>query len=78
MNSHSSLIISLPRQEKERLSRLALRYGLSLSEFSKKVLEEIISEFPEESFQDYEKPKALRASFSRALREYYFKGFSGL
>ena len=71
MNSNFSLIISLPKQEKERLSRLALRYGLSLSEFSKKVLQELISEFPKESFQDYEKPKALRASFSRALRDYH-------
>lgn len=73
MNSNASIIINLPKQEKERLSRLALRYGLALPEFSKKVLEELTSEFPRESFQDYEKPKALHASFSRALCDYHLR-----
>ena len=65
-----TLIISLRKQEKERLVRLALRYGLSLPEFSQKVLEGVASEISEESFMDYENSRALRASFSRALRDY--------
>ena len=68
MNSPVSII--LPKQEKERLSRLALGYGLSLAEFSRRVLEELASEIPEESFQDYKNPKRLRASFNQALRDW--------
>lgn len=62
--------VTLKKQEKERLSRLALRYGLSLSEFSHKILTEINQEFPEESFTDYEKPRVLHASLSRALEDW--------
>mgnify|MGYP001564734249 FL=1 len=66
----TSISIELPRGEKERLSRLALRYGLSLSEFSRRILQEIASEIPEESFNDYEHPARLRVSFKRALRDW--------
>lgn len=66
----TSISIELPRSEKERLSRLALRYGLSLPEFSRRILQEISSEIPEESFDDYEHPARLRASFKRALRDW--------
>lgn len=64
------MIIKLSKHEKERLSRLALRYGFSLPDFSRKILEEVSSAIPGESFHEYENPKALRASFSRALRDY--------
>ena len=66
----SNISIPLPKSERERLSRLALRYGLSLPEFSRRVLQELVSEIPEESFEDYENPKELQASFSRALRDW--------
>ena len=66
----SSFSIVLPKREQERLSRLALRYGLSLPEFSRRILGEITSDIPEESFDDYENPQELRASFSRALRDW--------
>jgi hypothetical protein len=62
--------ITLPRDDKERLSRLALRYGLSLPEFSRRILQEVASEIPSESFDDYEHPTRLRASFKRALRDW--------
>ena len=77
MISNSLLTVNLSRLEKERLHRLALRYGLSLQEFSKKVLEELTSEFLEESWRDYESPKVLRASFAKASHEYYFKRMYG-
>ena len=67
---NSIISIPLPRNEKERLSRLALRYGLSLPELSRRVLEQLAAEIPEESFGDYENPKGLRASFNRALRDW--------
>ena len=66
----TSISIALPRNEKERLSRLALRYGLSLPEFSRRVLQEVASEIPEESINDYEHPARLKASFKRALRDW--------
>ena len=66
----TSISIALPRDEKERLSRLALRYGLSLPEFSRHILQEVASEIPEESLDDYEHPARLRASFKRALRDW--------
>ena len=65
----SILSIPLPKQKQEQLTRLALRYGLSLPEFSRRVLEELSSDIPEESFDDYENPKELKASFNRAMRD---------
>lgn len=67
---NSTLTIALSKKEKLRLSRLALRYGLSLAEFSRCVLEQIASEIPEESLRDYVKPRALKASLRRALRDW--------
>lgn len=66
----TNVTITLPKQEKERLSRLALNYGLSLKEFSRRILEEVASEIPEESIEEYEKPGELKASFGRALRDW--------
>ena len=66
----NGIIITLPKKDRERLNRLALRYGLSLPEFSRRVLEELTSEIPEESFDDYENPKELRASFIQALLDW--------
>ena len=66
----SNLTITLPKKKKERLNRLALRYGLSLKELSRRILEEIASEIPEESLRDYTSPKAVKASLKRALRDW--------
>jgi len=66
-----SVTITLSKREEERLTRLALRYGLSLTEFSRRVLEEVSSEIPEESLADYENPKALKNSLTRALRDWH-------
>ncbi len=66
----AALTIALSKREKTRLTRLALRFGLSLTEFSRRVLQEIASEIPEESFQHYENPRALKASLNRALGDW--------
>lgn len=63
--------IKLPKMEKERLARIALRYGFSLPEFSRHILGELSAHFPEESFADYDRPKALQASLNRALRDWH-------
>jgi len=65
-----TLTIKLSDEQRERLSRLALRYGLSLQEFTRKVLLELDEAFPHESFEDYEDAEALRASFERALSDW--------
>ena len=70
MNMNTTIIIPINKQDKERLSRLAIRYGFSLPEFSRLVLKELASEIPAESFNDYASPKSLRSSFNRALRDY--------
>lgn len=62
--------IPLSKKEHERLARLALRYGLSLPKFSRLILQELASEIPEESLEEYEHPERVRASFTRALRDY--------
>lgn len=64
-----TISVKLNRQEKERLNRLALRFGLSLPEFSRKILVELEEIFPSESFKDYSKPRELKASFKRALKD---------
>ena len=65
-----SLTIKLNQSEMKRLSRLALRYGLSLPEFTRKVLVELEEAFPHESFEDYEDAEALKASLERAVSDW--------
>lgn len=64
--SHN-VTITFNKQEKDRLSRLALSYGLSLSDLSRKVLTELNETFPIESFKDYKNPRAVERAFNRAL-----------
>jgi len=64
------LTIKLDEAETARLSRLALRYGLSLPEFTRKVLTELEEAFPHESFEDYEDAEELKESFARALSDW--------
>ena len=66
----ASITINLDKPQKERLSRLALRYGLSLPEFSRQVLLELNGVFPSESLADYNEPQALKKSLQRALRDW--------
>lgn len=68
--STATISIKLSKSEKERLDRLALRYGLSLPDFSRRILTQLSSEKPSDSFRNYEQPEALRASFKRALRDW--------
>lgn len=65
-----NIVITLPKKEKIRLQRLALRYGLSLPEFSCRILTELASEFQQESFDNYDNPAGLRASLARALADW--------
>jgi len=66
----ATITIPLSKKDKEHLSRLALRYGLSLSEFSKYVLAELTSDIPAESLSDYEHSGELKASLNRALADW--------
>lgn len=66
----STITIALPKEKKVKLERLALRYGLSLPELSRRVLEELAAEMPTESLKDYKHPKRIRASLTRALRDW--------
>ena len=65
-----TLTIKLNQTEMKRLRRVALRYGLSLPEFTRKVLVELEEAFPHESFEDYEDAGALKDSFERALGDW--------
>lgn len=66
----TTVTIQLPKQEKNRLSRLAIQYGFSLREFLPKILQEISSKIPEESVNEYVNPKNLQQSFLKAIKDY--------
>ncbi len=66
----TTLNIPLAKGTKERLTRIAIRYGLSLRDFSRHVLEEVTEDIPEEKLSDYAQPKRLEASLRRALRDW--------
>lgn len=68
--ANGRLTIDLPKRTKDRLTRLALLYGFSLQEFSRRVFENLDSAIPEESIEEYKNPKRLRASLRRALRDW--------
>jgi hypothetical protein len=70
MSTSQTLTIKLNQAEMKRLSRLALRYGVSLPELTRKVLVELEEAFPHESFEDYEDAEGLKASFERALNDW--------
>lgn len=67
---YKTLTITLPKTTQNRLQRLALQYGLSITELSQHVLEEVSSSIPEESFSEYSKPRALQASLQRGLKDW--------
>lgn len=68
--ANGRITIELPKRTKDRLARLALRYGFSLPEFSRRVFEELSTEIPEESLDDYKNTDWLRASLRRAVRDW--------
>lgn len=65
-----TITIKLPKTAEDRLQRLAVRYGFSVTELSRHVLEELVQAVPEETFVDYRNPRALRASVRRGFHDY--------
>lgn len=70
MANPRTISIPLPRRERGRLGRLAMRYGCSLPEFASRVLREIHDSLPTETITEYERPRELRSSLNRALRDW--------
>ena len=62
--------LQFTKSEKERLSKIAMRYGLTLPELAKKVLNEIREQFELESIKDYENPAQIKKSLKNALSDY--------
>ncbi len=66
----TSITVTLPKKERQRLDGLAVAYGLSLEELSSQVLKMVAGDIPEENIEDYSDPKALNLSLGRALRDF--------
>ena len=66
----NTITIKVKNLEKERLSAIAMRYGLTLSELAKKVLIEIREQFELESLNDYENPAEIKKDLKSALNDY--------
>ncbi|MBU1160168.1 hypothetical protein KKD04_03260 [Patescibacteria group bacterium] len=66
----TNITIQIPKQEKNRLSRLAIQYGFSLQEFLTRIVQEISSEIPGESWNEYLDHKKLQQSFIKAIKDY--------
>lgn len=66
----NTITVKMKKSEKEKLSRIALRYGLALPELARRVLEEIREEFELESITDYKNPKKLLKDIDEAMRDY--------
>lgn len=69
----NGVTIALPKQKKEQLTRLALRYGLSLEKLSRSVIEEAakqLLEIPEESLDEYENAEEIKKAYHEALHLY--------
>jgi hypothetical protein len=65
----NNLTINLNKQEEQRLSRLALSYGLSLPELFHKILNELENSIPTENLEDYDQPRALKISLNKAMKD---------
>ncbi len=66
----TSINIKLNNSEKQRLSAIAMRYGLTLPDLAKKVLQEVKEQFELESLDEYENPNKVSKAIKTALREY--------
>lgn len=58
--------VTIPKTEYKRLKQAAERYET----IREALAPMIVPEFPEESFEDYEDPKRLKASYNRALKDF--------
>lgn len=66
----SQITINLPVQRKEKLTRIALLYGLSLQDLTRHILEEITTTITEESINEYAHPIRIKQSLKKALKEW--------
>lgn len=66
----SKLTIPLPKKDEERLSRLAIRYGLSLPMLAARILVGVTQEIPFESLDEYDNPQGIKRSLARALKDW--------
>lgn len=66
----NTITVQLQKRQKEKLHRMAVWYGLSMRDFFSHIIESLTMEMPQESFDDYERPQALRTSFKRGLADY--------
>ena len=64
------LNVPISKTEETRLTKLSLSYGLNLEDFIKYILQEISSNILTESFEDYDNPKELKLSYTKALKDY--------
>ncbi|MEK7663940.1 MAG: hypothetical protein AAB340_00620 [Patescibacteria group bacterium] len=66
----NTINVKLKKSEKERLNKIAMRYGLSLPELARRILNEVREEFELESLEDYENSTELKKDVEKAVRDY--------
>jgi len=66
----TTINIKLNNSEKQRLSAIAMRYGLTLPDLAKKVLQEVREQFELESLDHYENPEKIRKTIKRGISDY--------
>lgn len=66
----SSITISLPKQEKNKLTKIAGNLGISVSELSRRVLAELNSMLPIETIREYANPVSLKTSLRHAMKDW--------
>ncbi len=66
----NTINIKLNNSEKQRLSAIAMRYGLTLPDLAKKVLQEVKEQFELESIEEYENPGKVKKTIKTALLDY--------
>lgn len=66
----NTINIKLNNSEKQRLSAIAMRYGLTLPDLAKKVLQEVKEQFELESLSEYENPNKVKKAIKTALQDY--------
>lgn len=66
----NTINIKLNNSEKQRLSAIAMRYGLTLPELTKKILQQIREQFKTESLDEYKNPEKVAKAIKTALGDY--------
>lgn len=67
----TTLTIPLPKKEKERLTSVALKYGLSVDKLSRRVIADatqMLLEIPEESLDEYNNIDEIKDAFKKAVQ----------